>query len=32
MYTLAKMLPENRRGYYSDLSQASQETIEYLPE
>ena len=32
MYLLAKLLPEHRRGYYSDLSQATQETIEYLPE
>jgi len=30
MYLLAAMLPENRRGYYSDLSQASQETIDWL--
>jgi hypothetical protein len=32
MYLLAKLLPEYRRGYYSDLSQATQETIEYLTE
>ena len=32
MYLLAKLLPEYRRGFYSDLSQATQETIEYLPE
>jgi 1-acyl-sn-glycerol-3-phosphate acyltransferase len=30
MYMLAAMLPENRRGVYSDLSKASQETIEWL--
>lgn len=30
MYILAQMLPEHRRGVYSDLSQATQETIEYL--
>jgi 1-acyl-sn-glycerol-3-phosphate acyltransferase len=28
MYVLSAMLPPNRRGYYSDLSRASQETIE----
>ena len=32
MYLLAKLLPEYRRGYYSDFSQATQETIEYLTE
>ena len=30
MYALAAMLPEHRRGYYADLSQATQETIERL--
>jgi 1-acyl-sn-glycerol-3-phosphate acyltransferase len=30
MYILASMLPDNRRGYYADLSKASQETIEWL--
>jgi 1-acyl-sn-glycerol-3-phosphate acyltransferase len=29
MYILAAMLPENRRGVYADLTQATQETIEY---
>jgi 1-acyl-sn-glycerol-3-phosphate acyltransferase len=29
MYVLAAMLPEQRRGAYADLSQASQETIEW---
>jgi len=29
MYILASMLPEYRRGYYSDLSLATQETIEW---
>ena len=29
MYLLAAMLPENRRGFYSNLSQASQETFEW---
>lgn len=29
LYILAKMLPEYRRGVYSDLTQATQETIEY---
>lgn len=29
MYILSAMLPENRRGYYSDLSRATQDTIEY---
>jgi 1-acyl-sn-glycerol-3-phosphate acyltransferase len=28
MYILAAMLPEERRGYYADLSQATRETIE----
>jgi 1-acyl-sn-glycerol-3-phosphate acyltransferase len=31
MYILAEMLPENRRGFYSDLSLATRETIEDLP-
>ena len=30
MYILASNLPEKRRGVYSDLSKASQETIEWL--
>lgn len=30
MYYLAAMLPEERRGYYSDLTEASQDTIEIL--
>ena len=30
MYILAAMLPENRRGYYSNLSEATQETIVWL--
>lgn len=30
MYVLASMLPEQHRGYYSDLSQATSETIEFL--
>ncbi|MBN1666430.1 MAG: 1-acyl-sn-glycerol-3-phosphate acyltransferase [Anaerolineales bacterium] len=30
MYVLAGMLPEKRRGHYADLSQATQETIEWL--
>lgn len=30
MYILSGMLPENRRGVYADLSQATQETIEWL--
>lgn len=30
MYILAGLLPEYRRGYYSDLSLATQETIEWL--
>ncbi len=30
MYVLASMLPESRRGVYSDLSQATQDTIEWL--
>jgi len=29
MYVLAAMLPEFRRGYYSDISKATQETIEW---
>lgn len=32
MYVLASMLPEALRGVYADLSQATQETIEYLEE
>ena len=30
MYVLAKMLPDNRRGVYSDLSRASEDTFEWL--
>jgi 1-acyl-sn-glycerol-3-phosphate acyltransferase len=30
MYILAAMLPEVRRGYYADLSLATQETIEWV--
>jgi len=30
LYVLASMLPEKRRGVYSDLSQATQETIEFV--
>ena len=30
MYVLAKMLPENRRGVYSDLSRASEDTLQWL--
>jgi hypothetical protein len=30
MYYLAAMLPEGRRGYYSDLSRATRETIKTL--
>lgn len=30
LYVLAAMLPEQRRGYYADLSKASRETIEWL--
>jgi 1-acyl-sn-glycerol-3-phosphate acyltransferase len=30
MYTLAALLPEYRRGFYSDLSLATQETIEWV--
>lgn len=30
MYVLASKLPENRRGVYSDLSKATQDTIEWL--
>lgn len=30
MYVLAEMLPECRRGYYSNLSNATQETIEFV--
>jgi 1-acyl-sn-glycerol-3-phosphate acyltransferase len=31
MYVLAKMLPEDKRGHYSDISRATQDTIEFLP-
>lgn len=30
MYALSKMLPENRRGDYADLSKATEDTIEWL--
>lgn len=30
MYILASMLPENRRGFYAELSKATQNTIEFL--
>jgi 1-acyl-sn-glycerol-3-phosphate acyltransferase len=30
MYVLAALLPEQRRGVYSDLSQATQDTLEWL--
>jgi 1-acyl-sn-glycerol-3-phosphate acyltransferase len=30
MYILAQMLPEHRRGFYADLSRATQDTIEWL--
>ena len=30
MYVLAAMLPDNRRGYYAELSKATTETIEFL--
>jgi 1-acyl-sn-glycerol-3-phosphate acyltransferase len=30
MYILAAMLPEHRRGFYSDLSMATSETIQYI--
>jgi len=30
MYILAGMLPENRRGFYADLSMATSETIQYI--
>src|SRR3990172_9328608 len=30
MYRLAALLPERRRGYYSDVSKATTETIEFL--
>jgi hypothetical protein len=30
MYVLSAMLPENRRGVYADLTQASTDTIERL--
>lgn len=30
MYILSAMLPENRRGFYADLSLATQETIEWV--
>ncbi len=31
MYVLAEMLPENRRGYYADLSKATRQTLELMP-
>ncbi len=30
MYILASMLPVNRRGYYADLTKASEDTVEWL--
>ena len=30
MYTLAAMLPEDRRGFYADQTKATQETIEWV--
>jgi hypothetical protein len=30
MYILSGMLPEYRRGFYSDLSLATQETIDWV--
>lgn len=30
MYLLAEMLPENRRGYYADLSKATRQTLELI--
>jgi 1-acyl-sn-glycerol-3-phosphate acyltransferase len=30
MYILARLLPEHRRGVYADLSQATEETIDYM--
>jgi hypothetical protein len=30
MYALAALLPEQRRGVYADLSQATQDTLEWL--
>jgi hypothetical protein len=30
MYRLAAIIPENRRGVYSDLSRATQDTLEIL--
>lgn len=30
MYALAALLPENRRGVYADLSQATQDTLDWL--
>lgn len=30
MYNLASMLPENRRGYYADLSKSTQETFVWI--
>ena len=30
LYVLAAMLPEHRRGYYSNLSRATRETIEWV--
>lgn len=30
MYVLARMLPENRRGVYADIENASEDTIEFL--
>ena len=30
MYVLSEMLPEQQRGYYSDLSKATRDTIEWI--
>jgi hypothetical protein len=30
MYVLAALLPEARRGVYADLSQATQDTLEWI--
>jgi 1-acyl-sn-glycerol-3-phosphate acyltransferase len=30
MYVLSKMLPDHRRGYYSDFSKATKETFDWI--
>jgi hypothetical protein len=30
MYVIASMLPEERRGFYSDLSEATQDTFDWV--